>query len=76
MTGTTSAADWLASAVIFHAKQVTSEWITLFTFGTVYLAIFIVKTASAYWLVALAAEKTAHVKGVLHCIHHLLMASQ
>lgn len=39
-------------------------------FGTVYLAIFIVKTASAYWLVALAAEKTAHVKGVLHCIHH------
>jgi len=55
---------------------VTSEWITLFTFGTVYLAIFIVKTASAYWLVALAAEKTAHVKGVLHCIHHFLMASQ
>jgi len=76
----TTSAYWLALGLILmcHAKQSTLDWVTHiweFTFGTVNLAIFIVKTASAYRLIALTTEETSHVKRVLQCIHHLLMAS-
>jgi len=74
----TTSAYWLASGFILmcHAKQSTLDWVSCiweFTFGTVNLAIFIVKAASAYRLMALTTEETAHVKRVLQCIHHLLM---
>jgi len=46
------------------------------TFGTVDLAILIVKAASANGLVTLAAEETSHVKRVLQSIHHFLTAAE
>jgi len=78
-TALVNGGDWLASVVIFTChmpNQATSKWVTqilVFTFGTVNLAILIVKTASAYWLTALAADETSHMKRVLECIHHLLI---
>jgi len=46
------------------------------TFSAVDLAIFIVEAASAYRLVALAADETSHVERILQSVHHLLMAVQ
>jgi len=64
-----------------HDKRATSIRlviccrISLFTFGTVDFAILIVEAAGTYRLVALAAQKAAHVKRILQRIHHLLIAA-